>query len=403
MSKAAAELAARGLDTVLEPGDPGLQEEVARLNTAVVHRPEVVVGARSTGGRRARGHFAPRAACPWPYRARGTARARPSREACSSACAGSSRAAGVPSAGATLARALAGARWSRGRAHAPPSIAGSYGRPRRRVPVRGRHRTAGGRSHGFGSDYLVAATLVTGAGEVLNVRADQNADVLWALRGGQPQLGVVTEVELRLAELPVLYAGSLFFDEQHIEAGFRGWTAWTQTADPRVTTSIAVVRFPPADAIPPALRGRRVLTLRFAYPGNAVDGARLAAPLRAMAPVYLDQLGALPIADVAHIFNDPPHPVPSWVSAGSLDPRRPGLRVGFAAPRGCGHQLAVSGRRSSTSGRGHHARRSGGFCRRWPDRAVHVRPHRREREGLRDADSRSRGTHRQRLGAVALC
>ena len=164
----------------------------------------------------------------------------------------------------------------------------------------------------------MAATLVTGAGEVLNVRADQNADVLWALRGGQPQLGVVTEVELRLAELPVLYAGSLFFDEQHIEAGFRGWTAWTQTANPRVTTSIAVVRFPPADAIPPALRGRRVLTLRFAYPGNAVDGARLAAPLRAMAPVYLDQLGALPIADVAHIFNDPPHPVPSWVSAGSL-------------------------------------------------------------------------------------
>jgi hypothetical protein len=61
-----------------------------------------------------------------------------------------------------------------------------------------------------------------------------------------------------------------------------------------------------------------VLTLRFAYPGDATEGARLAAPLRAIAPVYLDLLGALPIADVARIFNDPSGPVPAWVSAGML-------------------------------------------------------------------------------------
>ena len=53
----------------------------------------------------------------------------------------------------------------------------------------------------------MGATLVTGAGEVLNARDDENADILWALRGGQPGLGVVTEVELRLADIPALYAG----------------------------------------------------------------------------------------------------------------------------------------------------------------------------------------------------
>jgi hypothetical protein len=66
------------------------------------------------------------------------------------------------------------------------------------------------------------------------------------------------------------------------------------------------------------LRGRRLLTLRFAYPGEATEGARLAAPLRALAPVYLDMVGPLPIADVARIFNDPPGPVPAWSSGGLL-------------------------------------------------------------------------------------
>src|SRR5438132_8139732 len=33
--------------TALEPGQPGYEEEVAGFNAAVVHRPEVVVGART--------------------------------------------------------------------------------------------------------------------------------------------------------------------------------------------------------------------------------------------------------------------------------------------------------------------------------------------------------------------
>ena len=159
---------------------------------------------------------------------------------------------------------------------------------------------------------------MTGAGEVVQASADQNADVLWALRGGKPGLGIVTEVRVRLVELPALYAGSLFFEEPHIEAALRSWIAWTAAAPPQVTTSAVIVRFPPADVIPPPLRGRRLLSLRFAHPGDATEGARLAAPLRALAPVYLDMLDAMPIADVAKIFNDPPGPVPSWASGGML-------------------------------------------------------------------------------------
>jgi hypothetical protein len=123
----------------------------------------------------------------------------------------------------------------------------------------------------------------------------------------------VTEVRLRLAPLANLYAGALFFEESHFEAVLRAWVDWTATAAADVTTSVAMVRFPPLEAVPQPLRGRRLLSLRFAYPGDSDAGAALAAPLRAAAPIYLDALGALPPAQVARIHSDPTAPVASWV------------------------------------------------------------------------------------------
>src|SRR5699024_4822344 len=139
-------------------------------------------------------------------------------------------------------------------------------------------------------------------------------EVLWALRGGQPNLGVVTSATVRLAELPVLYGGSVFFAEEHIETVLRTWIAWTATADPRVSTSAAVVRFPPLDMFPPPLRGRRLLTLRFAYPGSASAGASLAEPLLSAAPIHLGGLREMPPSEIPSIHNDPAVPGPSWTT-----------------------------------------------------------------------------------------
>jgi FAD/FMN-containing dehydrogenase len=175
------------------------------------------------------------------------------------------------------------------------------------------------RSHGFSSDYLVGATVVTGRGDVVDAGDPAHADLLWALRGGKYGLGLVTELRLRLAVLSRLYAGSLFFDTGDIAAAFRGWLAWTADADPRVTTSAAVINFPPFDAVPPPLRGRRLLSVRFAFPGPAAEGEELAAPLRALAPVHLDALGDLPVTDIAKIHNDPTDPAPSWAHGALLD------------------------------------------------------------------------------------
>lgn len=171
------------------------------------------------------------------------------------------------------------------------------------------------RSHGFSSDYLTGATVVTSTGDVLSVDADSEPELFWALRGGKNVPGIVADVTLRLVDLPTMYAGALYFNASEIESALRAWIDWTRTADPQVTTSAAIVRVPDLDTFPAAFRGRNLLALRFAFPGPPEEGARLAAPLREFAPVYIDDLGQLPSGLMARIHNDPPEPGPSITAA----------------------------------------------------------------------------------------
>jgi FAD/FMN-containing dehydrogenase len=166
---------------------------------------------------------------------------------------------------------------------------------------------------------VVGFSVVTGAGELLEVDERHHPDLCWALRGGKHGLGVVVAVRLRLVPLTTLHGGSLWFDAPHIERALRGWIDWSRTAHPQVTTSVAILRLPPSDALPVPLRSRQVLSLRFAYPGDGTDGARLAAPLRALAPLHLDDLRQMPVAHITHIHNDPEQPGPQWVRGQLLD------------------------------------------------------------------------------------
>ena len=123
----------------------------------------------------------------------------------------------------------------------------------------------------------------------------------------------MVEATIDLVELPTLYGGSLFFEIEHAPAVLGGWLDWTTTARDDISTSLAIIRFPDLDVVPPPLRGRHLLSLRFAYPGPTPEGADLAAPLRALAPVHLDALSELPASEIARVHNDPTEPGMSWV------------------------------------------------------------------------------------------
>jgi FAD/FMN-containing dehydrogenase len=70
------------------------------------------------------------------------------------------------------------------------------------------HLTA---QHGLTCDNLVGAELVTPSGAMIRASSDENAELLWALRGGGGNFGVATRLEFRLHPLERVVGGSFVF------------------------------------------------------------------------------------------------------------------------------------------------------------------------------------------------
>ncbi|MGM0931088.1 MAG: FAD-binding oxidoreductase [Actinomycetota bacterium] len=175
------------------------------------------------------------------------------------------------------------------------------------------------RSHGYSSDYVNQFTVVVPTGEVLTVNKNENPELFWALRGGKGGFGVVIATQIRLVELATFYGGSVAFAEGDIEKVLRGWVEWTHTAPEEVTTSVAIMRFPPIPEIPEFMRGKTFLMLRFAYAGPAAKGQHLAAPLLALADPAFGELGELPAEKLGTIHEDPTEPTISWTDGTLLN------------------------------------------------------------------------------------
>jgi hypothetical protein len=70
------------------------------------------------------------------------------------------------------------------------------------------------------------------------------------------------------------------------------------------------MRFPPLPELPEPLRGKELVSITLAFTGSELEGNGLVAPLRAIAPPYLDTLATMPAAALSSIAGDSPGPLP---------------------------------------------------------------------------------------------
>jgi FAD/FMN-containing dehydrogenase len=174
------------------------------------------------------------------------------------------------------------------------------------------------RRQGFAADHVRLVELVTAEGEITTVTAESDPELFWAIRGGQGSFGIVTALEFDLGPVPEFFGGAMIFPADAIKDVLHAFSAWAPTMPEEVTTSVALLRLPPADDVPPPLRGVVSLAVRFGFTGPRARGEALLAPMRAVATPLLDSIGPMSYAEVDRIHMDPREPLPAVVRGGLL-------------------------------------------------------------------------------------
>lgn len=300
---------------VYAAGDDGLAAEVATWNVAVQHTPAVAVGATCAADVATAVTWATAHGLGVSVQATGHG---PVRNAAGSLMITTRRMQGVSiDPERRVARVEAGVKWKRVMdAAAEFGLAGLCGSSSD-VGVVGYTLGGGlgslGRQHGFAADAVRSVELVTADGRQRTLSADSEPELFWAVRGGKGNFGVVTAMEIELVPVGSLYAGGVFFVGEDAPAVLHAFRRWSRTLPEEVGASVALLRLPDAEFLPPPLRGQTAVHLRYSYSGpDQAEGERLLAPMLEAGRVLLAAVGPMSPAGMDAIHMDPVDPMPAW-------------------------------------------------------------------------------------------
>ena len=163
------------------------------------------------------------------------------------------------------------------------------------------------RKHGLTCDNLLAADLVTADGMRVRASGDENPELLWALRGGGGNFGVVTSFEFALHPVGSVYGGGILQPLEQAGEFLRAYREWAPDAPDELTTLANFITVPPAPSFPADLHGRKVMAVGFCYSGSQEDGDRAIEPLRRMGAPVFETAALMPYA-VRNTLQDPSAP-----------------------------------------------------------------------------------------------
>src|SRR5829696_4206062 len=99
------------------------------------------------------------------------------------------------------------------------------------------------RRYGLAIDNLLAAQVVTAAGDIVIANADQNPDLFWGIRGGGGNFGIITEFTYHLAPVGRILGGELMLPATR--EVIRGYLDYVASAPDDLTTIANLSYAPP--------------------------------------------------------------------------------------------------------------------------------------------------------------
>ena len=151
------------------------------------------------------------------------------------------------------------------------------------------------RKHGTTADNLVGADVVTAEGRLVRAGEGGDPDLLWGLRGGGGNFGVVTSFELALHEVgPTVLAGPIVWAMEDAPEVLRLYRELVRESPDELTTIVQLRTLPAFAAFPAQFHGRKVLQVASMWAGDIAQGERFLAPLRKFGKPLFDLLGPKP-------------------------------------------------------------------------------------------------------------
>jgi FAD/FMN-containing dehydrogenase len=151
------------------------------------------------------------------------------------------------------------------------------------------------RSRGLACDNLIGAEVVLADGSVVRTSETEWPELLWGLRGGGGNFGVVTELEFRLYPQGDMYAGLIIYPRDRAVEALRTYREHTAVAPDELNTFIALLNTP--DGVP-------VVAFIPAFAGDVAAGEAAVAGYRSMGEPIADLVGPMPYVALQQMLDD---------------------------------------------------------------------------------------------------
>ncbi|MGW6787816.1 FAD-binding oxidoreductase [Streptomyces chartreusis] len=167
--------------------------------------------------------------------------------------------------------------------------------------------TGGGLGHlarrcGLACDNLASIDLVTADGSFMTCTDEQHEDLMWAVRGGGGNFGVVTSFAYRLHPIADILGGPTFFP---LDADvIRRYRELVAEADERLGAVFVVGLGPPVPFLPERWHGRPVCGMVTCWTGPPDEDDRIRERVAALGPVLGRYLERMPYPVINTLFDD---------------------------------------------------------------------------------------------------
>jgi len=160
------------------------------------------------------------------------------------------------------------------------------------------------RKYGLTIDNLIEADVVLADGGFVTANKEKNPDLLWALRGGGGNFGVVTSFLFQLHPVSMVFAGPIAWDQKHARTIMQRYREFLPRAPEELGAFLGLKTILSSAPFPEELWGKRMCLLMSCYNGSEEKGREALAPLLDALPApWFNWMGTMPYPGVQSMFD----------------------------------------------------------------------------------------------------